>query len=58
MKKKYLLTYLGIFPGYKLLSSLKELTKNEKEMCRDHSAKLFKTEDGEIVEIDLSGRKK
>ena len=56
--KKYLITWLGISPGYRTVSSLSKLTKHEKYLVKCKDAVLFKAEDGEILPIYLNGKLK
>lgn len=56
--KKYLITWIGMFPGYRTIPSLSKLTKNEKYLVKCKDAVLFKTEDGEILPIYLNGKLK
>ena len=57
MKKKYLLTLLGMFPSYKTFFRLSELSDFEKQLIREDSAKLFKVFDDGIFECGLNGKK-
>ena len=56
--KKYLITWIGICPGYRTISSLSKLTRTEKYLVKCKDAVLFKAEDGEILPIYLNGKLK
>ena len=56
--KKYLITWVGICPGYRTVKSLSKLTRHEKYLVKCNDAVLFKAEDSEILPIYLNGKRK